>query len=170
MARMWDRFLPSDILCFKDLAVFLKCRSWPVTMHMHASGRCNLVFILTCMPWLSCDPDSPRSVSRHMIAVGLPPQIGRGAQNRACGTLAPRTAAEAPMLQGARISRREPEWTSLTEPMRTPATHAMVAVGCAQKSELRALFFSINFLGTSMMSTCSCAHAAGSRGSIDHVW
>ena len=64
-------------------------------MLLHAHGRCNFVFILTCVSGRCCDAGEPISVSPHIIVAGLPPQMGRGAQNRACEPLVPRARAEA---------------------------------------------------------------------------
>ena len=64
-------------------------------MLVHTHGRCKCGFILTCVSARCCDAGEPISVSPHIIAAKLPPQMGGGAQNRACEPLVPRARAEA---------------------------------------------------------------------------
>ena len=83
-----------------------------LTCDMRMCDRRNSTFILTSASWPSCDVEASISVSRRVMPARLPPQIGSRAQNRACGTLAPRAAQDASeghKKHEIERSRRSPE-------------------------------------------------------------
>ena len=99
-----------------------------LTSCMHTCARFNSVFNLTSLPWPSRDAEALISVSGHVLPARLPPQMGCGAQNRACGTLAPRAAQEA--SEGRKRheierSRRSPEAPGAAEARSGPRVRAL---------------------------------------------